>query len=484
MQRIEDRLGPVTALAHAASVDEPVPVLELTDDQVGVQLTDETRLLDLLAGSIQAGQLKLIVTFATVADRYGLAGATVHALSRGALNARAAELATAAAGCRHIHLDMPAWSGDGLGERPDLAAELAAADTPALDVAAASRMLLKVMTTPGVPDTLALHGRVGGLASIPAPVITRAELTAAGLPHGGRFLREVAVHYRGTELICSAGLSLQTDPYLADYRIDGMPVLPPVLALEALAQVASVLAGRPLRRAVDVTLHSPVLIPSDGEAILRIYGLRDGDRIMTVLRCADSSYRVDHASAEFSCAHDLPDLPDAAHAAASSVLNQLVAGPSGLVDGAELYGPISFQSGRFRRIALLPEVTARSGRALARSTDEQPWYPAGSELTETTFLLGNPGVNDAALQVLQACVPHRRVRPTACESVHFSGLVADGPVEIRAVAEPVRGVSGGERASAPAKVSARATATAAMSVAGPEGNGSEPADQAIRPDRA
>ena len=174
--------------------------------------------------------------------------ATVNALSRGALASRAAELA-ASTGCRHMHLDMPAWSGGGLGERPELATELAAADTPAFDVAAASRMLLKVMTTPDLPDRLALHSRVGGLAAVPSPVITRAELTAAGLPHGGRFLREVAVHYPGIELICAARLSLRTDPYLADYRIDGMPVLPPVLALEALAQVASVLAGRPLRDA-------------------------------------------------------------------------------------------------------------------------------------------------------------------------------------------------------------------------------------------
>ena len=112
------------------------------------------------------------------------------------------------------------------------------------------------MTTPGLPPSLAVHGRVGGLAAVPAPVITTAELAAAGLPGGGRFLREVAVHYRGIELVCSAALSLATDPYLADYQIDGMPVLPPALALEALAQAASVLAGRPLRRAEAVRLWS------------------------------------------------------------------------------------------------------------------------------------------------------------------------------------------------------------------------------------
>ena len=132
VRRIEDRLGQVTAIAHAARVDDPVPVLELTDAQVGAQLADEMSTLDLLAGRSGPGQLKLIISFGTVADRYGLAGASVHALSSGALASRAAELAGASVGCRHLHLDMPAWSASGLGDRPELAAELAAADAPAL----------------------------------------------------------------------------------------------------------------------------------------------------------------------------------------------------------------------------------------------------------------------------------------------------------------------------------------------------------------
>ena len=438
VRRIEDRLGKVTALAHAARVDDHVPVLDLTDAQVRVQLADEMSTLDLLAGSIRPGQLKLLISIGTVADRYGLAGSSVHALSSGALASRTAELAGASVGCRHLHVDMPAWSASSLGDRPELAADLAAADAPALAVSDASRMLLKLMTTPDLPGSVALHGRIGGLAARPEPVITRAELSAAGLARGGRFLRAVAVHYPGIELICTATMTLASDPYLADYRVDGMPVLPPVLALEALAQTASMLAGRPMRRAVDVTLDSPVLIPTGSEAVLRVCALRNGDRIVAVLRCADSSYLVDHAKAEFSCDAAVLDMPETALAAASAGLQQLVAGPSGLVDGAELYGPISFQSGRFRRIALLPEVTARSGRALARGPDELPWYPAGSELADTEFLLGSPGLNDAALQVLQACVPHRRVRPASCESVQFSGRSAEGPVEFRALADPVR----------------------------------------------
>jgi hypothetical protein len=333
-----------------------------------------------------------------------------------------------------LHVDLPGWSTRGLGERPDLASQLADADTTALDVSAASRLLLKILTTPALPARLALHGRVGALASRRPPVITAGELVAAGLPHGGRFLRQVAVYYPGVELICTARLSLASDPFLADYRIDGLPALPPVLALEALAQVASVLAGRPVRQAGGVTLDSPVLVPLAGETIVRICAQRDGDTITAALRSSDSSYRIDHATALFRC--EQPEEWATAVPVASPP--RLAAATTGLVDGTELYGPVLFQSGRFRRIALLPEVTARSGRAIARGDDDQPWFASGNGLSDTGFLLGSPGLNDAMLQLLQACVPHRRMLPTGCDLVQFSGRGESGPVEIRAVAEPVR----------------------------------------------
>ena len=458
IRRIQDRLGPVTAIGHAAGLDYPVPVEEIPEPEASAYAGNDAAVLDMLTASIPAGQLRLIISIGTVASRYGLAGAGLHALSAGALASRAMQLAAVSIGCQVLRLDLPAWSSGGLGESPELAAELTAADCTALDIGIVSRLLLKIMTTPGLPRSVAVHGRVGGLAAVPAPVITAAELAAAGLPGGGRFLREVAVHYPGIELVCSAALSLATDPYLAEYQIDGMPVLPPALALEALAQAASVLAGRPVRRLTAVAVESPVLIPSGGQASLRICALRDGETIVASLRCADSSYLIDHARAEFSCAADACESPEVVIAAASP-LGQMAPGPSGLVDGTELYGPICFQSGRFRRIALMPEVTARSGRALARGADDQPWFAVDGPFAATSFLLGSPGLNDATLQVLQACVPHRRVRLASCESVQFSGRIAEGPVEIRAVAEPAR--VGPERPQIPSQAIAPANEMAA-----------------------
>jgi hypothetical protein len=432
---------------------------DLTDIEISDHAANEAAGLDRLVGSVGPGRLRMIVTFGSVAAAYGLAGGAMTALSSGALAARAARLA-AERNCRRLHIDIPGWARAGLGDRPALAASMAASGTAPIDVGVASRLLLKVLTTADLPDRIALHGRVSGPAARPADAagvpaaelvpasLTPAELTpasltpatlaAAGLPDGGRFLQNVLVHYPHIELICAPRLSLQADPYLADYQVDGLPMLPPTLALEALAQAASVLAGRPVRAAADVQFDSPVVVPAGSEAELRICALRDGNTITAVLRCADSSFTVEHAQAEFCWTESAePAEPVIAPMAAQAVLSQLTANPEGLVDGGELYGPISFQTGRFRRIALLPEVTTRSGSALARGVDDQPWFEPGSPSAASQFLLGSPGLADAGLQVLQACMPGLRLHAAGCASVRFSGRAAEGAVEISARMVPL-----------------------------------------------
>ncbi|HEX5292798.1 MAG TPA: hypothetical protein VFX25_28340, partial [Streptosporangiaceae bacterium] len=152
----------------------------------------------------------------------------------------------------------------------------------------------------------------------------------------------------------------------------------------------------------------------------------------TTLRSAESGLVVDHVRAVFAA--DQPADPGAPAGTAA-------AGPrragAALVDGGELYGTVCFQAGRFRRIAGLPELTARSCRALARGPDDRAWFPPGGDGAgpgSDGLLLGSPGLNDALLQALQACVPDRRVWPAAIASVTFSGAAAAGEVEIRAVA--------------------------------------------------
>ncbi len=108
-----------------------------------------------------------------------------------------------------------------------------------------------------------------------------------------------------------------------------------------------------------------------------------------------------------------------------------VTAPGGVVDGTDLYGRICFQAGSFRRVAFLPEVTARSCRALVRGADDRPWF-SGPATVRGPLILGSPGLNDALMHVLQACVPHRRVLPAGFESLTAAGEEVRGAVSVEA----------------------------------------------------
>jgi enediyne polyketide synthase len=465
LQRIEHSLGPVTAVAHAVGQGRSLPLAELTEEELRTQVSAETASLNDLVSGIMTRQIRLIITFGSVAGRYGLAGEGLLALASASLAERARRMAAAIPGCRAVHVDWPAWSGRGLGQRDSLVDGLARSGAAAIPVREGSRLLLKTLATPGLPGHVAVHGRVG----VPAPAAIAAAAPSAGR---GRFLENVRVHYPGVELVCEARLTLQTDPYLADHRVDGLPVLPAAMALEAMAQVAAVLAGQPLRVLTDVSMDAPVVIPpgtDDAQALIRICALTDGASVTARIQCEESGFATDHFRATFRSADDAAAVAAPSLAAGLPELDEMPASHTGIVDGTELYGPICFQSGRFRRAALLPEVTSRSCRALVRGGDGQPWFGDTADVTDAGLTLGSPGLNDATWHVLQACVPHRRILPAGCEAVMFSGREAEGAVEIRAVeirpgetrpgetrpgetrVEPPRGVVPGPRPGSPVR---------------------------------
>ena len=423
VRRIERKLGLVTAIVQAAEPSAPRPLGGLTEPEMRAHVAAQTMGLSQLLGAIRPERLRLIATFGSIASRYGMGRASLLALASGSLASQAERAAETIPGCRALHIDWPAWSGPEQAERPAMTDRLARAGVTVIGVNEGSRLLLKMLTTPDFPASVAVHGRIGLLGRPPAA----GHLT-------GRFLQAVRTYYPGVELVCEARISPRTDQYLADYLVDGVSVLPAAMALEALAQAASVLAGRPVRRAVGVSVDSPVVVRTGGAdpgAVIRICALRDGDTVTAVLRCEESSFAVDHVRAVFSCGLQAADAATS-RGAALPELEEVAASDAGIVDGTELYRTICFQSGRFRRAALLPEVTSRSCRALVEGDDNQAWFSGLADPADAQLVLGSPGLTDATWHVLQACVPHRRLQLAGCDSVLFSGLAADGAVEVRA----------------------------------------------------
>ena len=71
--RLEERLGPVTALVHTSEMNSPRRFADLTADDFLDQLRPMTAGLASALAAVRPGKLRLIVTFGSVAGTYGLA---------------------------------------------------------------------------------------------------------------------------------------------------------------------------------------------------------------------------------------------------------------------------------------------------------------------------------------------------------------------------------------------------------------------------
>jgi acyl transferase domain-containing protein len=430
VRSLERGLGPVTAVVHAAASGPVERCARLSEPTLRAFLSSQRARFGNVIGAVAMERVRVLVTFGSIAARYGRAGGACDALASGLLAEQAARRAEAWPRCRVLHLDWAPWAepehaepagGPEAGPQPGQAAPI--------PVAEGSRLLLSLLTTADMPARAAVHGRLG----LPAPQGVRPGPAAPAAR--GRFGEATRAYYPGVELVADTRLSVRADPYLADYRIDDLPMLPAAMVLEAMAQTAAALAGRELRHVTGVQLAAPVLLlgrTGHEEAVIRVCALRAGDTVETVLRCAETGFRLDHARAVFTAARPATAPSPGGWAAGPGRGTGGVA-PGAMVDGTDLYGQVFFQTGRFRRVAFLPEASSRACRALVRGGDDLPWFGAVPGPVDAPLVLGSPGLNDATLHVLQACLPHRRLLATGCESVTFSGREVRGALRVQAV---------------------------------------------------
>ncbi|GGP92468.1 type I polyketide synthase [Streptomyces melanogenes] len=396
---LERKLGPVTALLHASGVNDPRRFTELTEAEVHAHLAPKTSGLSHLLAAVDRRRLRLLIGFGSVIGRYGLAGECHYALANGALRQMLEDEARTLPDCRTLVIDWSVWADVGMGERLGVLDRLARLDVTPIPLEQGLGLLLRLAGNTPLPTAVTVHGRMG---LPPRPL--------AAEPHAraGRFLQHTRVHYPGVELVVDNTVSEETDPYLSDHRIGGLTVLPAVVGLEAMAQVASALAGRPLRHVQEVSLDRPVTLADGATRTLRLCALAEEGGIAVVLRSDETAFRADHFRAWFP----LPATARAAEPDGTGPAVRPVAADDPGVPSEDLYGPLYFHTGRFRRVGALHGLRAREVRAGLHPDTSADWF--GSGLPQG-LLLGSPGRNDATIHALQACVPHRRLLPVGCE---------------------------------------------------------------------
>jgi enediyne polyketide synthase len=390
---VVSELGPVRLLVHAAGINEPAALRDLTGRRLADALGPKGTGFDHVVGALDSAQLRAVVAFGSVIGTTGLAGAAGYAIANDWLARRCTELAAAHPSVRWLNIEWSAWSGVGMGVRLGALDDLQRRGLQPIPVDTGVDLFLRLLATPDLPPTVLVTGRLPE-----APTL----LWAREDPGGGRFVQTRAVLVPGVELVADAAVSLGADPYLADHRIDGAAVLPAVLGLEAMAQAAAPLGGPGIpAKFSEVRLAAPITVPERGDRTVRIAALTGGTGVDLVVRSDETGMATDHFTARYSAAGD-------------PVARPVPKLGGRLLDGTPFYGPVFFHGPRFRRVLGYHGLSAYQSVSQVVAEREPRWFggfqPQGLEL-------GDPGARDALLHLLQACVPGRRVLPVGAERV-------------------------------------------------------------------
>ncbi|UXE62827.1 MAG: type I polyketide synthase [Woronichinia naegeliana WA131] len=398
IQKIEIKLGKITAIIHGAGVNQPKLIrnLELTDF-INTFAPKVNGLANLL-NAIPHIQLKQLITFGSIIARTGLPGEADYALANDILGHLVSQFQGQNPHCHCVNIDWSVWSGTGMGERLGRIDSLVQQGITPLSPDQAIAVLRQLMSQVLPTTSVVVTGRFG---NPPTLTLSHRELPLL------RFLENPKVDYPGIELVVEAELSLATDPYLQDHVYQGEYIFPAVMGLEAIAEVAMALADTTeITQLENVQFNRPIVVSTDNPPTIRIAAItRETNQIEVVIRSEQTAFAIDHFRA--ICRLTSPASPSPRPSLSPS-------SRPNVDPPTHLYKELLFHQGRFQRLQSYHHLKAMECIAEIKTDTRTPWF---SRYLPQDLKLGDAGARDAAIHALQACIPHATILPVGIEKL-------------------------------------------------------------------
>ncbi|MER7898976.1 type I polyketide synthase [Streptomyces sp. NPDC096046] len=411
---LQKELGPVTGLLHGAGRNEPGPLRELEPEDFHRTFAPKVDGLRTVLDVVGAGDLKLLVTFGSIIGRAGLRGEAHYATANEWLADLTEEAARTHPRLRARCVEWSVWSGVGMGEKLAVVESLSREGITPVSPDQGVEILMRLIRDPQAPVVTVVSGRAEGIDTV------RRDLPPLPLL---RFTGNPLVRYHGVELVTEVQLNAGTDPYLADHLLDGNLLMPAVMGMEAMVQVAAAATGWTGTPVIeDACFLRPIVVPPDGSTTIRIAATVTGtDSVAVAVQAEDTGFAAEHFRARL--------VYSGATTADGPPLQTAVDTPEVPLDPAkDLYGDILFQGARFQRLLRFHRAAARHVDADVAVREPQGWF-AGFLPGE--LLLADPGMRDALMHGNQVCVPDATLLPSKVERIHPLGAGSHVPEELR-----------------------------------------------------
>jgi enediyne polyketide synthase len=416
VHKIQSELGPITAVLHGAGINNPKRLEEITTAELNQIVATKVNGLCNLLESLDPARLRLLMTFGSIIARIGLHGEAHYGLANEWLGLAIERWQKSNAHCRCLNLDWSVWGGIGMGQRLGVLDSLVREGIAPLPVDAAIEQLKVMLAWNHAPISSIVTGRFGGLPTL------KFEKTELPLM---RFLEHIRVYHPGIELIADADLSTETDPYVTEHAFQGEQLLPAVMGMEAMAQVAKALEQSELLPDFrNLRFEHPIIIPGSKSLTIRIAALRRESGVVAVaVRCSNTGFKIDHFTGE--CVFDEHKTMHAELAITQEAREPLALDPK-----QDLYGRILFHCGRFARIEDYVLLQSKMSIARLSASAPLPWF---ARHLPPDLILGDAASRDAALHSIQACIPHKTILPVGIDRVLSSSDWTRSAARIHAI---------------------------------------------------
>jgi acyl transferase domain-containing protein/NAD(P)-dependent dehydrogenase (short-subunit alcohol dehydrogenase family) len=282
IQQVRERSGRIDVLLHAAGIERSrfLPDKDPREfDQIFDVKADGWFNLLHAIGDMPLGAT---VAFSSIAGRFGNAGQTDYSSANDLLCKITSSFRTTRPATRGIVIDWTAWGGIGMATRGSIPKMMELAGIDMLPPEAGIPLIRRELTAGATRGEIVVAQRLGVMQNEWDPT-GGLDASATDVSASGPMLGKIATASVQNGIAIETGLDPAIQPFLHDHQIDGTPVLPGVMGIEAFAEAAlCLLPGWRVARLEDVNFLAPFKFYRNEPRVLSseaaIYSLPDSLR--------------------------------------------------------------------------------------------------------------------------------------------------------------------------------------------------------------
>jgi acyl transferase domain-containing protein/NAD(P)-dependent dehydrogenase (short-subunit alcohol dehydrogenase family) len=243
ISRVREQSGRIDVLLHAAGIERSHSLADKDPREFNLVFEVKSDGFFNLLHAIGGMPIGATVAFSSIAGRFGNPGQTDYSSANDLLCKIASSFRTTRPATRGIAIDWTAWAGIGMATRGSIPKVMEQAGIDMLLPEAGVPLIRRELTAGGTRGEIVIGQRLGALLNewdeTGGLDKSAADLTSEKrLPAQGPMVGKITSMGLYSGLVVETTLDPKSQPFLRDHQIDGTPVLPGVMGIEAFAEAA------------------------------------------------------------------------------------------------------------------------------------------------------------------------------------------------------------------------------------------------------